>query len=58
MHKAMNGMENFTYYSPTHVLEELSQDKLSRSDSQSRPSRGRLAAAVDCALHMCVNPMM
>lgn len=30
MHKAMNGVENFPYYSPTHVLKELSQDKLSR----------------------------
>ncbi|CAG08598.1 unnamed protein product [Tetraodon nigroviridis] len=30
MHKAMNGVENFTYYCPTHVLKELSQDKLSR----------------------------
>lgn len=30
MHKAMNGVENFTHYSPTHVLKELSQDKLSR----------------------------
>lgn len=30
MHKAMNGVENFPYYSPTHVLKEVSQDKLSR----------------------------
>lgn len=30
MHKAMNGVESFTYYSPMHVLKELSQDKLSR----------------------------
>ncbi|CAN9512996.1 unnamed protein product [Ophioblennius macclurei] len=30
MHKAMNGVENFPYYSPTHLLEKLSQDKLSR----------------------------
>ncbi|XP_029367149.1 probable isoprenylcysteine alpha-carbonyl methylesterase ICME [Echeneis naucrates] len=30
MHKAMNGLENFDYYSPTHSLKTLSQDKLSR----------------------------
>lgn len=30
MHKAMNGMENFPYYSPTHSLQQLSQDKLSQ----------------------------
>ncbi|XP_029135165.2 uncharacterized protein si:dkey-193c22.1 isoform X1 [Labrus bergylta] len=30
MHKAMNGVENFPYYSPTHILEKFSQDKLSR----------------------------
>lgn len=30
MHKAMNGVENFPYYSPTHVLTEASQDTLSR----------------------------
>ncbi|XP_034547928.1 probable isoprenylcysteine alpha-carbonyl methylesterase ICMEL2 [Notolabrus celidotus] len=30
MHKAMNGVENFPYYSPTYILKELSQDKLSR----------------------------
>ncbi|CAK6950795.1 uncharacterized protein si:dkey-193c22.1 [Scomber scombrus] len=30
MHKAMNGVGNFPYYSPTHLLEKLSQDKLSR----------------------------
>lgn len=30
MHKAMSGVENFPYYSPTHVLKEVSQDKLSR----------------------------
>ncbi|XP_029960708.1 probable isoprenylcysteine alpha-carbonyl methylesterase ICME [Salarias fasciatus] len=30
MHKAMNGVENFQYYSPTHLLRDLSQDKLSR----------------------------
>lgn len=30
MHKAMNGVENFPYYSPTHLLRSLSQDKLSR----------------------------
>lgn len=31
MHKAMNGTKNFPYYSPTHSLKQLSQDKLSRS---------------------------
>ncbi|XP_029999006.1 probable isoprenylcysteine alpha-carbonyl methylesterase ICME [Sphaeramia orbicularis] len=30
MHKAMNGVENFPYYSPTHLLRMLSQDKLNR----------------------------
>ncbi|KAM7017940.1 uncharacterized protein LKV04_000622 isoform 2-T2 [Tautogolabrus adspersus] len=30
MHKAMNGVENFPYYSPTHLLKKFSQDKLSR----------------------------
>ncbi|XP_068995023.1 uncharacterized protein [Embiotoca jacksoni] len=30
MHKAMNGVENFPYYSPTHLLKKLSQDNLSR----------------------------
>ncbi|XP_028313397.1 probable isoprenylcysteine alpha-carbonyl methylesterase ICMEL1 [Gouania willdenowi] len=30
MHKAMNGLENFSYYSPTHLVESFSQDKLSR----------------------------
>ncbi|TKS78370.1 Kynurenine formamidase [Collichthys lucidus] len=30
MHKAMNGVENFPYYSPTEILREFSQDKLSR----------------------------
>ncbi|XP_072243641.1 uncharacterized protein [Leuresthes tenuis] len=30
MHKAMNGVENFPYYSPTHVLKQVAQDKLSR----------------------------
>ncbi|XP_056275841.1 uncharacterized protein si:dkey-193c22.1 [Pseudoliparis swirei] len=30
MHKAMNGVENFPYYSPTHSLKQLSQDKLDR----------------------------
>ncbi|KAF3695543.1 Kynurenine formamidase [Channa argus] len=30
MHKAMNGVKNFVYYSPTHLLKQLSQDKLSR----------------------------
>ncbi|KAM7415864.1 hypothetical protein PAMA_018092 [Pampus argenteus] len=30
MHKAMNGVENFPYYSPTHRLQKLSQDKLNR----------------------------
>nr|XP_046243990.1 probable isoprenylcysteine alpha-carbonyl methylesterase ICMEL2 isoform X2 [Scatophagus argus] len=30
MHKAMNGVENFPYYSPTHSLKKLSCDKLSK----------------------------
>ncbi|XP_068167139.1 uncharacterized protein si:dkey-193c22.1 [Antennarius striatus] len=30
MHKAMNGVENFQYYSPTHLLKKLSQEKLRR----------------------------
>lgn len=30
MHKAMNGVENFPYYSPTHLLKKLSQDKLNK----------------------------
>ena len=30
MHKAMNGVENFPYYSPTHLLKEFSQDKLNK----------------------------
>ncbi|XP_034026656.1 LOW QUALITY PROTEIN: probable isoprenylcysteine alpha-carbonyl methylesterase ICMEL1 [Thalassophryne amazonica] len=30
MHKAMNGVENFSYYSPTHTLKTLNQDKLKR----------------------------
>ncbi|KAM3611738.1 uncharacterized protein V6R79_023364 [Siganus canaliculatus] len=30
MHKAMNGVENFAYYSPTELLKKISQDKLSR----------------------------
>ncbi|XP_068616946.1 uncharacterized protein si:dkey-193c22.1 [Brachionichthys hirsutus] len=30
MHKAMNGVENFPYYSPTHLFKKLSQDKLRR----------------------------
>ncbi|XP_029296424.1 probable isoprenylcysteine alpha-carbonyl methylesterase ICME [Cottoperca gobio] len=30
MHKAMNGVENFPYYSPTQLLKALSQDKLDR----------------------------
>ncbi|KAM3867632.1 uncharacterized protein ACN63O_007311 [Diretmus argenteus] len=28
MHKAMNGVENFPYYSPAHLLKNFSQDKL------------------------------
>ncbi|KAM9392162.1 uncharacterized protein KZ484_003670 isoform 2-T3 [Pholidichthys leucotaenia] len=28
MHKAMNGVENFAHYSPTHLLRKLRQDKL------------------------------
>lgn len=35
MHKAMNGVENFPYYSPTQILREFSQDKLSRWDKHS-----------------------
>ncbi|XP_029019745.1 uncharacterized protein si:dkey-193c22.1 isoform X2 [Betta splendens] len=31
MHKAMNGVENFAYYSPTHVVKNLNQDKLDSS---------------------------
>ncbi|XP_030594140.1 probable isoprenylcysteine alpha-carbonyl methylesterase ICME [Archocentrus centrarchus] len=30
MHKAMNGVENFPYYSPAHVLKKLRQDKVNR----------------------------
>ncbi|XP_071775963.2 uncharacterized protein LOC139927648 [Centroberyx gerrardi] len=30
MHKAMNGVENFPYYSPTHILRTFSQDNLKR----------------------------
>lgn len=30
MHKAMNGVDNFTYYSPAHVLNTFSEDKLKR----------------------------
>lgn len=30
MHKAMNGVKNFPYYSPTQALKQLSQDKLDR----------------------------
>lgn len=30
MHKAMNGVHNFPYYSPTHILHKFSQDKLQR----------------------------
>lgn len=30
MHKAMGGVDNFSYYSPTDLLKQLSQDKLSR----------------------------
>lgn len=30
MHKAMNGVHNFPYYSPTHVLKAFSEDKLKR----------------------------
>ncbi|XP_056136332.1 uncharacterized protein si:dkey-193c22.1 [Lampris incognitus] len=30
MHKAMNGVENFPYYSPTHLLKTFSPDKLAR----------------------------
>ena len=34
MHKAMNGVENFPYYSPTHLLKEFSQDKLNKWDEK------------------------
>ncbi|XP_055017763.1 uncharacterized protein si:dkey-193c22.1 isoform X2 [Boleophthalmus pectinirostris] len=30
MHKAMNGVHNFSYYSPTHVLKTFGEDKLKR----------------------------
>lgn len=30
MHKAMNGVENFPFYSPSHLLRTLSQDQLNR----------------------------
>ncbi|XP_049435430.1 uncharacterized protein si:dkey-193c22.1 isoform X2 [Epinephelus fuscoguttatus] len=30
MHKAMNGVENFPYYSPTHMLNKMSQDTLNK----------------------------
>ncbi|XP_072289891.1 uncharacterized protein [Eucyclogobius newberryi] len=30
MHKAMNGVHNFPYYSPTHVLNTFGEDKLKR----------------------------
>ncbi|XP_077379101.1 uncharacterized protein LOC144019727 isoform X2 [Festucalex cinctus] len=30
MHKAMNGVQNFPYYSPTHLLGTFDQEKLSR----------------------------
>lgn len=30
MHKAMNGVHNFPYYSPTHILNTLNEDKLRR----------------------------
>ncbi|XP_029917018.1 probable isoprenylcysteine alpha-carbonyl methylesterase ICME [Myripristis murdjan] len=30
MHKAMNGVENFPYYSPTHLLKTFNQEKLKR----------------------------
>uniref|UniRef100_A0A1A7X044 BD-FAE-like domain-containing protein n=1 Tax=Iconisemion striatum TaxID=60296 RepID=A0A1A7X044_9TELE len=30
MHKAMNGEENFSYYSPNHLLRKLSSENLSR----------------------------
>ena len=33
MHKAMNGVHNFPYYSPEHILNTFSQDKLERWDS-------------------------
>ncbi|XP_019907822.1 probable isoprenylcysteine alpha-carbonyl methylesterase ICMEL1 isoform X1 [Esox lucius] len=30
MHKAMNGVENFPYYSPTHLLKKFSEEQLKR----------------------------
>ncbi|CAL9707573.1 unnamed protein product [Knipowitschia caucasica] len=30
MHKAMNGVQNFPYYSPTHVLNTLGEDQIRR----------------------------
>jgi len=33
MHKAMDGVENFDYYSPTSLLKKLNKDQLKRYDS-------------------------
>lgn len=33
MHKATNGVENFPYYSPSHLLRTFDQDKLNRCDT-------------------------
>lgn len=32
MHKAMDGVENFDYYSPTSLLKKLNNDQLKRYD--------------------------
>lgn len=32
MHKAMGGVENFDYYSPTSLLKKLNEDQLKRYD--------------------------
>lgn len=32
MHKAMGGLENFDYYSPTSLLKKLNEDQLKRYD--------------------------
>lgn len=30
MHKAMNGVQNFAYYSPTHAVKKLDEEKMKR----------------------------
>ncbi|XP_012683985.2 probable isoprenylcysteine alpha-carbonyl methylesterase ICME [Clupea harengus] len=30
MHKAMNGVQNFSYYSPTHAIKKLDEEKIKR----------------------------